>query len=340
MNAPIKSPVAASLTLEPRPLYGIGTVARLTGLKSDTLRVWERRYGLGASYKSPTGRRQYTQSDLDHLQLVSALVKQGVRIGEIAASDRKTLEVLLQQQEHHARPKAIPPAKPSVVFIGADLCHWVDAHQGCISGVSALLARITVDEAVESLESDQTADLLVAHCPSLTLQQIKGVEAVADRLGVRRTIVLYQFANEQWLAELERLGHSALQYPVDPSRLAFEIGRAQVEKETTEGLGNLSDLMPAKPRLFNDAALRAAAEEKIVIDCECPRHLSELIRSLNDFEAYSSACSVDNWKDAAIHASIYAYTCQARHLMEKALQSALEGRTLNVEATPQQTTRV
>ena len=299
--------------------------------------MWERRYGLGASYKSPTGRRQYTQSDLDHLQLVSALVKQGVRIGEIAASDRKTLEVLLQQQEHHARPKAIPPAKPRVVFIGADLCHWVDAHQGCISGVSALLARITVDEAVESLESDQTADLLVAHCPSLTLQHIKGVEAVADRLGVRRTIVLYQFANEQWLAELERLGHSALQYPVDPSRLAFEIGRAQVEKETTEGLGNLSDLMPAKPRLFNDAALRAAAEEKIVIDCECPRHLSELIRSLNDFEAYSSACSVDNWKDAAIHASIYAYTCQARHLMEKALQSALEGRSLDLEAIAEQT---
>jgi len=192
---------------------------------------------------------------------------------------------------------------------------------------------MTIDQAGELLAADQTADLLVAHCPSLTLQHIKGVEAVAERLGVRRTIVLYQFANDQWLAELERLGHSALQYPVEPSRLAFEIGRAQVEKETTEGVGNLSDLMPAKPRLFSDAALRAAAEEKIVLDCECPRHLSELIRSLNDFEAYSSACSVDNWKDAAIHASIYAYTCQARHLMEKALQSALEGRTLNVEAT-------
>ena len=43
---------------EPRPLYGIGTVARLTGLKPDTLRVWERRYGLGASHKSTTGRRR------------------------------------------------------------------------------------------------------------------------------------------------------------------------------------------------------------------------------------------------------------------------------------------
>ena len=167
----------------------------------------------------------------------------------------------------------------------------------------------------------------------MTLQHIKGVEALAERLEVRRTIVLYQFANDQWLAELERLGHSAFEYPIEPSRLAFEIGRSQVEKETAAGLGNLSDLMPAKPRLFSDEALRAAAAEKIVLDCECPRHLSDLIRSLNEFEAYSSACSVDNWKDAAIHASIYAYTCQARHLMEKALRSALEGRTLNVEAT-------
>ena len=330
MNAPIQTAVS----LEPRPLYGIGTVARLTGLKSDTLRVWERRYGLGASYKSPTGRRQYTQSDLDHLQLVAALVKQGVRIGEIAASDRKTLEMLLEQQGVASGSRAIPPRKSRAVFLGADLCKWLDAHQGCISGVSALLARMNVDEAVATLGADQRADLLVVHCPSLTLQQIKGIETVADRLGVRRTIVLYQFANEQWLAELERQGHSALQYPVEPSRLAFEIGRTQVEKETSEGIGNLSDLMPAKPRMFNDAELRAAAEEKIVIDCECPRHLSDLIRSLNEFETYSSACSVENWKDAAIHTSIYAYTCQARHLMEKALQSALEGRTLNIESTP------
>ena len=80
-------------------------------------------------------------------------------------------------------------------------------------------------------------------------------------MGVRRTIVLYQFGNDQWLAELQRMGHSAFQYPIEPSQLAFEIGRSQVEKETSQGVGNLSELMPAKPRMFNDAELRAAAEE-------------------------------------------------------------------------------
>ena len=74
--------------------------------------------------------------------------------------------------------------------------------------------------------------------------------------------MLYQFANEQWLAELERNGHSALEYPVEPSRLAFEMGRVQVEKETAEGIGNLSDLMPAK-HVFSDQELLLAAEEKL-----------------------------------------------------------------------------
>ena len=51
-----------------------------------------------------------------------------------------------------------------------------------------------------------------------------------------------------------------------------------------------------------------------------------LIRALAHFEEYSASCSVENWQDAAVHACIYAYTGQARWLMEKALSAALEDR--------------
>ena len=132
--------------LEPRPLYGIGTVARLTGLKPDTLRVWERRYGLGASHKSQTGRRQYTQSDVEHLQMVSALVSSGSRIGEIANSERKTLEMLLRGRGRGAN-NAIPEPKPSVVFLGEGLCDWLEEHQGCLANVDARLARFSLADA-------------------------------------------------------------------------------------------------------------------------------------------------------------------------------------------------
>ena len=256
MNAPVQT----LQTLEPRPLYGIGTVARLTGLKSDTLRVWERRYGLGASYKSPTGRRQYL--NLDHVQLVSALVNR-VRIGEIAASDRKTLRCCSSNRTT-CRRQASSPVKRDCVFGCRSLPMGRRASRLHL-GHFALLKDIG-REALVSLPAEQNADILVVHCPSLTLAQIDGVKVVAERLAVRRTIVLYQFGNDQWLAELERLGHSAFQYPIEPSQLAFEIGRSQVERATEEGIGNVSEFMPAKPRLFSDAALRAAAEEKIVLD--------------------------------------------------------------------------
>jgi hypothetical protein len=42
----------ATVQLQPRPLYGIGTVSRLTGIKADTLRVWERRYDLISALRS------------------------------------------------------------------------------------------------------------------------------------------------------------------------------------------------------------------------------------------------------------------------------------------------
>ena len=55
-----------------------------------------------------------------------------------------------------------------------------------------------------------------------------------------------------------------------------------------------------------------------------PQASSKLIQSLNEFEEYSSSCSAEDWHEAAVHACIYAYTSQARWLMEKALAAALE----------------
>ena len=169
--------------LEPRPLYGIGTVARLTGLKADTLRVWERRYGLGASHKSATGRRQYTQSDLDHLQLVAALVSQGVRIGEIAASDGKTLQMLLERHSQGSGPRReMPPAKSKVLFIGAELCRGLMSIKGAYRVSPLCLPGCQSIKRLKQLTPDDVADLLVVHCPSLTLQQIRAVETLANRL--------------------------------------------------------------------------------------------------------------------------------------------------------------
>ena len=311
---------------EPRPLYGIGTVARLTGLKPDTLRVWERRYGLGASHKSDTGRRQYTQSDMEHLQLVAALVNDGARIGEIAGSERKTLEMLIRQRGLAAR-EAMPRSKPRAVFIGKGLCDWLDKHQGCISNVSARLARIDASAIdTEALGSDHDNDVLVVECASLSSTSVGRLLDLQKAKVAGRIIVSYQFGNSHWLEELEAAGIVPMSFPPDSGKLAFEIAKGVAETDVLAGESNLADIMVAKPRQFAAAELSAAANLKSTLDCECPRHIAELITALSNFEEYSASCSIDNWRDAAVHSCIYAYTGQARHLMEKALQAVLEER--------------
>lgn len=312
--------------LETRPLYGIGTVARLTGLKPDTLRVWERRYGLGASHKTTTGRRQYTQSDLEHLQLIAALVAAGSRIGEIASTERKTLEMLVRNRSRSGRD-SVPERKPRAVFVGKQLCDWLDGHQGCIAGVDARLARVALSDFTPSRQAMlENVDTLVVECPNLASGNVNKLQAVADHFKATRVIVSYQFGNERWLDELESRGYATTTFPPDPAYLAFEITRGIAEKNASVGEGNLGELISARPRQFSENELSAARQLKSVLDCECPRHISDLISALANFEAYSSSCSVDNWHDAAVHSCIYAYTGQARHLMEKALQAVLEER--------------
>ncbi len=322
MNMPAKT----SPVFEPRPLYGIGTVARLTGLKPDTLRVWERRYGLGASHKSASGRRQYTQADLEHLQLIAALVSDGARIGEIASAERKTLEHLIKGRGK-ALGRRLPARKPKVLFVGTELCDWLDQHQGVISGVSAMLFRCAITDVLDDFSEVGEIDMLVADCPTLSTPQINAIDSAAATLAVSNTLVTYRFANDKWLAELQRRGASGLEFPVEPARLAYEISKVTLEAEVEKGNANLGELVKAKPRMYTDGQLQAASQLKGALDCECPRHIATLIKALSEFETYSTECSVDNWHDAAIHASIFTYANQARYLMEKAMGAILEEHT-------------
>ena len=168
--------------------------------------------------------------------------------------------------------------------------------------------------------------MLVVDCPTLSSANVARVTELADSLGVQRIVVVYQFGNERWLEELHARDVVTTAFPPDPAFLAYEISRSVTEKAVSLGESNLGELVATKPRQFNERELSAARNLKSTLDCECPRHITDLIRALAHFEEYSASCSVENWHDAAVHSCIYAYTGQARWLMEKALQAVLEER--------------
>ena len=62
------------------PIFSLRSVVRETGVKSDTLRVWERRYGLPRPARTEGGHRVYSQRDIDTVRWLLARQQEGLRI--------------------------------------------------------------------------------------------------------------------------------------------------------------------------------------------------------------------------------------------------------------------
>jgi len=66
------------------PRYRIGTLARLTGVTTHAIRIWERRYHALNPTRTPGGARLYTDADVQRLRLVKQLLERGYTISAIA----------------------------------------------------------------------------------------------------------------------------------------------------------------------------------------------------------------------------------------------------------------
>lgn len=71
-------------TPDDAPLVRIGELSRRTGVGVDSLRAWERRYGLLRPARSPGGFRLYGPGDEERVRAMKALIDSGVSAAEAA----------------------------------------------------------------------------------------------------------------------------------------------------------------------------------------------------------------------------------------------------------------
>ncbi len=67
---------------ETTPTFNLKVVLRETGLKPDTLRAWERRYGLPEPGRTAGGHRLYSQRDIDTIKWLIARQEEGLSISK------------------------------------------------------------------------------------------------------------------------------------------------------------------------------------------------------------------------------------------------------------------
>jgi DNA-binding transcriptional MerR regulator len=83
------------------PTYNLKAVLKETGLKADTLRAWERRYGLPVPERSSGGHRLFSQRDIETLKWLIARQEEGLSISRavdlwrsLEAEDQDPLHVM------------------------------------------------------------------------------------------------------------------------------------------------------------------------------------------------------------------------------------------------------
>ncbi|HSJ65675.1 MAG TPA: MerR family transcriptional regulator, partial [Gemmatimonadaceae bacterium] len=80
-----------------QPRHPIGVVSERTGLSSDVLRVWERRYGVVRPARAEGGQRLYSDTDVERLRLLHIATLAGRSIGRIAHHTTEELARLVDE---------------------------------------------------------------------------------------------------------------------------------------------------------------------------------------------------------------------------------------------------
>ncbi len=129
--------------------YSIKAVAVATGLSVETLRAWERRYGIVDPRRDPSGHRVYTGCDVARLRRLRETTDRGHPIGKIAhLSDAELNKLLAERREDH--PQAAGAEALSIKILAAIAKYDLE---GCDQAIAMAFALLPVGDVVTEVLS-------------------------------------------------------------------------------------------------------------------------------------------------------------------------------------------
>ena len=317
-------------------LYGIGAVARLTGLTDHTIRVWERRYGAVVAERSANGRRVYGPADVEKLGLLKRLTDKGVSIGQIATSSVDELQQRIHSMSEMATPQQ--PERIAAAVLGDFLPGEFSESDRSLSPVDVVVADSSADRFSADLQR-QDIDVIVLENAVLDSATIRKLKDYLRLAGAARGVIVYRFGRARDIEQLRDLQIVALRSPANTDEVCAAIMRAYAS------LPERAPRAPAQPenvapewhfsgevaaRRFTQQQLARLARISTSIDCECPHHLAQLVSDLSAFEVYSANCASKDQEDAALHAYLHRTTAEARALIEVALEKVAHAEGIDV----------
>jgi DNA-binding NarL/FixJ family response regulator len=303
--------------MESRGAYRSGVAARLAGLPVETLRVWERRYSVSGADRSPHGQRLYSPEQVRRLGLLKRVVDLGHPIGTVAS---------LPFEELAAMAGGLPPPA-ELAREGAGSVPLRVAVVG--AAMARRLAAVHTEPPLEIVHTCSTLEAAPAALPGVQLDVllIESSEMSADTVPLvaaaraaapgAALVVMYRFCDSATVRRLREQGCLVARVPADPAEVAVLCSSALAGHPLQ---AVLPVTPPAAPRRLDEQALAILATAPNSINCECPRHLADILMMLGSFERYSQQCAARHADDAALHEELSNSAGQARVLLETALE--------------------
>lgn len=311
-----KSKNSPGETVQPQdsvPSYRSGVAARLAGLSVETLRVWERRYGLSDTERSAHGQRLYSAGQVSRLRLLKHLVDQGHPIGLIAGLP---LEQLEQLSSASAPDRANSAGPIRVALVGRTLKGRLAAGGRDSLSLDIRCSVASLDQAVPVLP-DAGAEVLVIEISEPDDSLIPLIVQAREAANARAVVVLYRFCASATIRNLRTHDCLVARVPTDMGELVMLCRTALAGQRVA-----LTDERGAQPGpiRFDDDALTTLATANNKVGCECPRHLAEILLTVGSFERYSAQCASRNPEDAQLHHELERAAGRARSVLEEAME--------------------
>ncbi|MEM7603578.1 MAG: MerR family transcriptional regulator, partial [Verrucomicrobiota bacterium] len=201
--------------------YGIGAVARQTGIPAPNIRMWEKRYGAVAPDRTESNRRLYSSEDLERLMMMKTLTEGGHAISHIADLSKSQLHELLESHSSAEEVSTLEASSPRVVAIGLRPSFFD------VMGETLNLKIGVSYESIEAAAGSQElteVDLLLIETESLFPETVAVLRELVSRAGSPPGILVYRFAATKTAAALARSieGMTVLKAPVADRQLRRE----------------------------------------------------------------------------------------------------------------------
>ena len=254
----------------------------------------------------------------------------GDSIGVIARLPLEDLEERIRERTRPGEPtgETKDPINTVVIGHGIPLLGTVEMSGGVAP--LRLVGSYNPDDALSDEMRMNEPELLIFQTATLQPETPSRVREAVHHSGAKAALVIYAFGPKRIVARMTDEVFLPLRAPVSAVEITlaanYLLHRQPSPGPDSESAGELK----IQPRVFSESQLWQIVNQPNGIKCECPQHLSQILFSLNGFEAYMQECGSQNIEDAEVHRYLHKIAAQSRTHLESAMKRLVEHESLQL----------